>query len=142
LSPRDRADGLRPRRPFPKKLTSIRRKVIAIVDDDPGVRTAAARLLSAFGFGTETYGSAQEFLNAAATSEAVCLVIDIQLGGASGLDLARQLAVDGCKHAIIFMTAVDGDMVRSEAAAAGGVAILSKPFPARALIEAVIKATG
>jgi FixJ family two-component response regulator len=123
-------------------LSSIRRKVIAIVDDDPGVRAAAAKLLSAFGFGTETFRSAQEFFNATATSEAICLVVDIQLGGASGLDLARQLAADCYQHPIIFMIAIDGDMVRDEAMAAGGVAILNKPFPARALIEAVITATG
>ena len=103
---------------------------------------ATAKLLSAFGFGTETFGSAVEFLNAAGTSEAVCLVVDIQLGGTSGLDLARELVADGCKHPIIFMTALDGDKIRSEAAAAGGVACLHKPFPAHALIEAVIKATG
>jgi FixJ family two-component response regulator len=123
-------------------LTSIRRKIIAVVDDDPGVRKATAKLLSAFGFDTETFGSAIEFFNAAATSKAVCLVVDIQLRGASGLDLARQLAADGFRHPIIFMTALDGDLIRSEAAAAGGVACLHKPFPAHALIEAVIKATG
>jgi FixJ family two-component response regulator len=139
---RDRADGLRRRRPFLKTSVTIRKKIVAVVDDDAGIRTAAAKLLSAFGFGTETFASAEAFLNVLATTEAACLVIDIQLGGMSGLDLARQLVLDGFKRPFIFLTALDDEAVRSAAMAAGGLACLHKPFAAQTLIEAVIKAMG
>jgi FixJ family two-component response regulator len=106
------------------------------------MRQATAKLVSAFGFGMEAFASAAAFLNVAATREADCLVVDIQLDGMSGLELAHQLTVVGFKYPIIFMIALDGESVRSQAAAVGGVATLSKPFPAQVLIEALIKATG
>ena len=106
------------------------------------MRLATAKLLSAFGFGTEAFASAAAFLDAAATSKADCLVVHIHLGGMSGLEMAHRLAADGFKYPIIFMTALDDETIRNQAAAAGGIATLSKPFPAQMLVEAVIKATG
>jgi FixJ family two-component response regulator len=126
---------------FGRIVNSIRQTIVAIVDDDPEMRDATANLLSACGYGTETFDSAEAFLNAAATSKASCLVTDIQLGDISGVELAHQLAADGYKYPIIFMTAFDDELIRSKAAAAGAVAFLSKPFPANSLIEAVAKAT-
>jgi FixJ family two-component response regulator len=120
----------------------LRQKIIAVIDDDPGMLLATARLLSAYGYGTETFDSATAFLNATATSEATCLVVDIQLGDISGVELARQLTAEGFEHPIIFMTALDDEKTRSQAAAAGGVAYLNKPFPGQLLIEAIIKSMG
>jgi len=65
---------------------------IAIVDDDPGLRRALGRLLSTFDYRTETFGSAGEFLLAAETSKLACIVVDINLGDTSGLELVRQLS--------------------------------------------------
>jgi FixJ family two-component response regulator len=121
---------------------SSQKKIVAVIDDDPGMRVATARLLSAFGYGTETFDSATAFLNAVVSSEATCLVVDIQLGDMTGVELARHLAAEGFKYPIIFMTALDDERIRSQAAAAGGVAYLNKPFPAQLLIEAVIKSMG
>jgi FixJ family two-component response regulator len=123
-------------------LSSIVKKVVAVVDDDPGMRYSTANLLSAFGYGTETFASAGAFLLAAATSKATCVVIDIQLGDISGVELAHQLAADGFKHPIIFMTALNDENIRIQAAAAGGFAFLSKPFSAKLLIDAIIEAIG
>jgi FixJ family two-component response regulator len=121
---------------------SLRQKIIAVIDDDPGMLRATARLLSAYGYGTETFDSATAFLNAISTSEATCLVLDIQLGDISGVELARQLTAKGFEHPIIFVTALDDEMTRRQAATAGGVAYLNKPFPAQLLIEAIIKSMG
>ena len=101
-----------------------------------------AALLSAFGYGTETFDSAEAFLIAAATSQASCLVTDIQLGDISGIELAHQLKADGYKYPTIFITALDDEWIRSKVAAAGGIALLTKPFPSNALIEAIVKAMG
>jgi len=116
--------------------------VIAIVDDDPEMRKSTAALLSAFGYGTETFASAEAFLIAAATSQARCLVTDIQLGDISGIELAHQLKADGYKYPTIFITAFDDETIRRKVAAAGGIAFLTKPFPSNVLIEAVVKAIG
>jgi FixJ family two-component response regulator len=123
-------------------VISSPKKIVAIVDDDPEMREATAALLSAFGYGTETFDSAEAFLIAAATSQASCLVTDIQLGDISGVELAHQLKADGYKYPIIFITALDDEWIRSKVAAAGGIALLTKPFPANALIEAIVKAIG
>ncbi|MGB8057415.1 MAG: response regulator [Pseudolabrys sp.] len=117
-------------------------KIIAVVDDDPEMRAAMASLLSAYGYGAETFDSAETFLTCASTSEATCLVVDIQLGDISGVELANQLVADGYTYPIIFMTGLDDELIRKQADAAGGVAFLHKPFPARMLFDAIEKALG
>jgi FixJ family two-component response regulator len=113
--------------------------VVAIIDDDPIMLEATACLLSAFAFATECYESAEAYLDAAASSRAGYLVCDIHLGGASGLDLARQLAVDGSRLPIIFVTGSDSEVVRQQAVALGCVAFLRKPFFSTALIETLTR---
>ena len=76
------------------------------------------------------------------TSQASCLVTDIRLGDISGVELVHQLKADGYKYPTIFITAFDEEWVRSKVAAVGGIALLIKPFPSNALIEAVVKAIG
>jgi FixJ family two-component response regulator len=119
----------------------MKRKLVAVVDDDPAMRMAMARLLSALGYGTELFGSGKAFLNAAPSSEAACLVVDIQLGDISGIEMSRQLAADGRKVPIIFVTACDDETIRREATEFGCVAYLKKPFSSDQLIEAIVKAT-
>jgi len=118
-------------------LMSDQKKIVAVVDDDPEIRAAMATLVSAYGYGVETFDSAETFLICASTCKAICLLVDIQLGDVSGIELARQLASDGFNFPIIFMTGLDDAMIEREAAAAGGIAFLRKPFPAKMLIDAV-----
>jgi FixJ family two-component response regulator len=118
-------------------MTSSKQIIVAVIDDDGGMREAAERILGAYGYGTETFHSAEAFLGTVATSKAVCLVVDIQLGNISGLELARQLTADGYKFPIVFMTGNNNETIRSGAAAAGGIAFLEKPFPAKMLVDAV-----
>jgi len=117
-------------------------KIVAVVDDDPEMRAAMASLLSSFGYGAETFDSAETFLICASTCKAVCLIVEIELGDISGVELAHQLAADGFKHPIIFMTGLDDGQIQTQAAAAGGIAFLRKPFPATMLIDAIKKAVG
>jgi len=74
---------------------AARRAVIAIVNDDPGVRKSLARLLSVFGYRLELFASAEEFQSAAPTSKAACLMVDFNLGDMSGPELARWLSAAG-----------------------------------------------
>jgi FixJ family two-component response regulator len=116
------------------------RNVVAIVDDDPGMRQALESMLCAFGYRTELYASAEEFVRAAITTEASCLVVDIQLGDISGIELGRLLTATGFEFPIIFMTGSVEEMHRRQAMDHGCVAYLQKPFPAKQLIEAISKA--
>ena len=115
-------------------------EIVAIIDDDPEMRAAMWTLVSSYGYGAHTFDSAETFLACAATFRASCLLVDIELGDLSGVELARQLAADGFKFPIIFMTGHDDATIESQAVAAGGIAFLRKPFPAETLIDAIKKA--
>jgi FixJ family two-component response regulator len=112
-------------------------RTIAVVDDNSSMLQSLSRLLSAHGFQVETFPSAELFLDHLANCEAECLVLDIHLGGISGIDLQRQLRSSGAKLPVIFMTAIDTEATREEAFKAGCVAYLRKPFLAKLLIDAI-----
>jgi FixJ family two-component response regulator len=117
-------------------------KIIVVIDDAPEMRAALVMLLSAYGYSVETFDSAETFLTCASTCRAICLLVDIQLSGISGVELAYQLAADGLKFPIIFMTGGGDAVIERQAVAAGGIAFLRKPFPAMTLIDAIKKAAG
>jgi FixJ family two-component response regulator len=110
---------------------------IAVIEDDPSMLQGLIRLLSAHGFRVEKFTSAESFLDDIAICEAKCLVVDIHLGGISGIDLRRQLAASGRNLPVIFMTAIDSDATREDALEAGCIAYLRKPFLAKLLIDAI-----
>ena len=117
-----------------------RRKIVAVVDDDPSMLNAAETLLDAQGFATMVFASAEEFLGRGAATQVDCLLLDIHLGGLSGIELRHRLKDSGSTLPIIFMTALDDEAMVEQAVKAGCVACLRKPFQARQLIEAIKKA--
>ena len=123
-------------------LMSNLQKIIAVIDDDPEMRASMAMLVSAYGYNVETFDSAETFLTCASMCRAICLLVDIQLGGISGVELAHQLAAEGLKFPIIFMTGGGDAAIERQAVAAGGIAFLRKPFLATTLIDAIKKAAG
>lgn len=116
-------------------------KIIAVVDDDPSMLSAAGSLLDAHGFVVKAFASSEEFLDRGAAGQVDCLLLDIDLGGMSGIELRRHLKASGSGIPVIFMTALDDESVRAEAQKAGCVAFLRKPFLARHLIDAIENAT-
>jgi FixJ family two-component response regulator len=116
-------------------------KTVAVVDDDPEMRASLATLLDALGYRAETYDSAETFLTCASTCRASCLVIDINLGDITGVELVHQLLADGLKWPIIFMTGQDDAAIKNQALALNPIAFLLKPFRAKDLIDAIKKAT-
>jgi FixJ family two-component response regulator len=117
-----------------------RRKIVAVVDDDPSMLNAAESLFDAQGFATVVFASAEEFLDRGAATQVDCLLLDIHLGGVSGIELRRRLKDSGSMLPVIFMTALDDEAMRERAIKAGCVAFLRKPFQARQLIDAIKKA--
>jgi FixJ family two-component response regulator len=117
-------------------------KIVAVIDDDPEMRAALVMLLRSHGYSVETFDSAETFLTFASKSRATCLLVDIQLGDITGVELARQLTAEGFKFHVIFMTGHGDVAVERKAAAAGGIAFLRKPFPATTLMDAIKKAAG
>jgi len=110
---------------------------IAVVDDDASFARAISRLLGATGFGSSTYRSAEVFLQEYNHVSADCLVLDIELGGLSGLELHRRLISQGITTPVIFVTACDEPELREEARQAGCSAFLCKPVSGELLINAI-----
>ena len=116
--------------------------VIAVVEDDFGMREALTRMLKAAGFEARAYGSAEAFLECGSFADLNCLVVDVHLPGASGIDLQRRLTEDGEARPVVFITAHDTPRLRREAEELGAVAFLAKPFEGRVLLGAVREALG
>jgi FixJ family two-component response regulator len=112
-------------------------RTIAIVDDDPSTLQGLNRLLSAHGFRVQTFASAELFLDDIDKCEADCLLLDIHLGGISGIELRRQLILSRRALPVIFMTAIEDAVTRQMAFDLGCVAYLKKPFLAKLLIDAI-----
>lgn len=115
---------------------------VCVIDDDAAMLRALRLLLGAAEFSAETFASAEQFLQSERARRIDCLVVDVQLGGLSGLDLQERLVSSGSRIPIIFITAhVDGQ-VRKRALQAGAVACLQKPFDEGVLIGTIRKAIG
>ena len=115
-------------------------RTVVVIDDDLSVRRSLARLLRASGFDVSTYASAEAFLAGPAAGTSVCLVLDIHLGGMSGLELADCLDQQARSVPIVFISAQDGSLPAERCARSGTIAFLCKPFDESVLIEAVCRA--
>lgn len=115
---------------------------IFLVDDDPSVLRGLSRLLRADGWSSATFASAEDFLNQFDPAAPGCLVLDVSLPMANGLELQRTLSHKGCLLPIIFLTG-HGDVPTSvRAMKAGAVDFLTKPVRDEELLQAVRTAVG
>ena len=114
--------------------------VVIVVDDNAGFLKGVARLLAHNGIESRTFASAEALLDSGSAQTATCLLLDIHLGGISGIELQRRLAASGSKCPMIFMTGNDNDATRNEAMDAGCIAYLRKPFAQNVLLNAISKA--
>jgi FixJ family two-component response regulator len=110
---------------------------VAIVDDEPAVRTALARLLGASSFETKTYGSAREFIDSIRVGEPECLIVDVHMPDFTGLDLQRYLNRINKKIPTVVITAFDDAGIRERSTASGAKVFLTKPLHGPTLISAI-----
>jgi FixJ family two-component response regulator len=113
---------------------------VAVVDDDASVRRALTRLLQSADLRVLTYVSAIEFLDTGLSSAPECLILDIHLGGMSGLEMLSRLRDLGHNLPVLIITAHDDAQAREAAAREGCVAYLCKPLDAKLLLEEVATA--
>ena len=109
--------------------------LVVVIEDDAAERKALGRVLRAGGFASAAYASANEFRASPPSRAPFCLVLDVRLGGMSGLDLQRALKDEGSTLPVVVVTAHDDPDIRSEAQRLGCRAYLNKPFEGRALLE-------
>ena len=112
---------------------------VAVVDDDENLCRSVARLLRASGIHPVTYGSAEAFLADTKHPQFDCLVLDVQLGAMSGIELARELTGQGGHVPFIYLTANDSPDMRATAEAAGCAGYFRKTDSGAELLEAIRK---
>lgn len=117
------------------------RETVFVVDDDPSMRTSLSRLLRAHGFVATLFDSANALLDQGRFEEAICIVLDINLDGKSGIELRLRLAGQGVIAPVIYITGNDSAANHAAAIASGCVAYLTKPFSAESLIASVMRAS-
>ena len=105
-----------------------------IVDDDPGMRESLSALMDAHGFKTSVFSSAEDWLERGMSVRADCMLLDVHLGGMSGLDLQRRLHDEGSTVPVIIITAFDDARAREQAERLGSVAYLRKPCEAETIL--------
>lgn len=117
-----------------------KQKAVFVVDDDPSMLRGVRRLLSAHGYDSLLFSSAEALHQHDNFDEALCVVLDINLTDDSGVDVNRRLKAAGVSAPVIFITGNDNPATRTAAMASGCLAYLTKPFVASSLIEPIQRA--
>ena len=126
-----------PRSPMNMAADNTDHPLVLIVDDDEEVRSALQELLLSVGIEACCFGSTQELLHADLPERPGCLILDVRMPGASGLDLQQQLAQNGSTRPIIFLTGHGDIAMTVQAMKAGAVDFLTKPVRDQTLLDAV-----
>ena len=110
---------------------------VVVIDDDRDLRESLGSLFRSVGLDVQLFSSGPEFLKSGRSEAPTCLVLDVRLPDASGLDVQRELAAADIRVPIIFITG-HGDIHMSVQAMKGGaIEFLTKPFREQELLDAV-----
>lgn len=113
---------------------------MAIVDDDPGVCRAMARLAKSLGWEASAHGSGEALLDAMTSDAPSHVLLDLHLPGLHGPPLIAALCDGSPPPCVIVMTGFDRPGARAACLAAGAAAYLLKPV-SRADLERQIGET-
>ncbi len=117
-------------------------KLVHVVDDDASMRKALGRVLNHSGYSVKEYASVGDFLVSDPQDWTGCLLLDLVLGGPSGLELQQVLSRQQRALPIVFMSAY-GDIPQTvQAMKAGAVDFLVKPIERDALLDALASGFG
>ena len=114
-----------------------KQKKVLVVDDDPSMLKGVKRLLSAHGYDSVLFSSAEALHKHDNFDSALCVVLDINLSDSSGIEVNHRLKSAGVSLPVIFITGNDNPATRVAAMASGCLAYLTKPFVASSLIEPI-----
>jgi FixJ family two-component response regulator len=111
--------------------------VVFVVDDDLSVRETLKSLFESVGQPVQVFESPAEFLQSAIPDWPSCLVLDVRLRGASGLELQVELMKANRMIPVIFLSAHGDIPMTVRAMKAGAVEFLTKPFRDQDVLDAV-----
>ena len=116
--------------------------LVLVVDDDFAMLRSTARLLRQFGYESWLFDSAEAFANHRQFDGVVCVLLDINLGDGSGIELKHRLNAANVSVPVIYITGNEDPVVREAALQSGCLAYLTKPFSEESLIELLDRAAG
>lgn len=122
---------------MPHRTTAF---LIAVVDDDPGVRGSVDSLLRSAGLAGRCFEGAEALLRCGEEAHIACIVTDLHMPGISGIDLQAELTRLGWRQPVIVMTAFPTDAAREQALSCGARAFLTKPIDPDTLLAAIERA--
>lgn len=128
----------KPALPSPQQRNEADQPLVIIVDDDASIREALSELILSVGVQSVSFASTRELLDADVLGRPGCLILDVRMPGASGLDLQYHLAQNGNPKPIIFLTGHGDIPMTVQAMKAGAVDFLTKPVRDQTLLDAVI----
>ncbi|GAB4065148.1 response regulator transcription factor [Ancylobacter sonchi] len=117
--------------------TVVEPPAVVVVDDDASVREGLSELIASIGLNPICFASTQELLASWDPDGPGCLILDVRMPGASGLDLQRRLAASGNTKPIIFLTGHGDIPMTVQAMKAGAVDFLTKPVRDQVLLDAI-----
>ena len=79
--------------------------VVRIVDDDASVCESQSFFLQLAGFRTRSFSSAEDFLRDDDAEAPGCIILDVRMGGMTGIELQQELNRRGSDLPIIFLSA-------------------------------------
>ncbi|GLH77177.1 DNA-binding response regulator [Bradyrhizobium sp. SSBR45G] len=114
--------------------------LVAVVDDDEGVREALRGLFESVELAVEAFGSVRDYMASECRSRASCLVLDIRLPGQSGLEFQDALIRASEFTPIVIVSAHVDVAMAVRAMKNGAVDVLTKPVREQDLLEAINRA--
>lgn len=113
---------------------------VHIIDDDEAIRDALSWLLGSRGVAVQTWESAESFLTAYRADVRGCLLLDIRMGGMSGLELFDRLRAQACTLPVIFLTGHADVPMAVSALKRGARDFVEKPFNDNDLVDRLLEA--
>jgi FixJ family two-component response regulator len=110
---------------------------VHIIDDDGGLRESLESLVRSVGYEVRLFGSVAAFLKSELPDAPSCLLLDIRLPGANGLDFQASLHGRGIFMPVILMTGFGDIEMSVRAMKAGALDFLTKPFRQQDVLHAV-----
>ena len=116
---------------IPKKGT------VYVVDDDEAVRDSLHWLLEGKDYRVRCFDSAESFLSRYDPREVACLIVDIRMGGMSGLELQDKLVEKQSPLPIVFITGHGDVPMAVNTMKKGAMDFIQKPFKEDDLLSLV-----
>jgi FixJ family two-component response regulator len=111
--------------------------IVFLVSDDDSVRDSLESLIQTDEWRSETFGTAPQFQARARSPFPSCVILDVAMTGANGLELQKYLALNRPDMPVIFITPYSDVRMTVQAMKAGAIEVLTKPIDEDAMVGAI-----